>query len=70
MDQKALAFQSYLLRIWPVDNDGWPVCRYSLRPIRGGPDKVFSDPNELLAFLEHNHDGRHDDNPSPIVNDR
>lgn len=52
MDGKAALFQSYLFRIWRADNDGRPVWRYSLRPIRGGSDRVFRDPKELLAFLE------------------
>ena len=69
MNRKAAAFQSYLFRIWRADNDGQPVWRYSLRPIRGGTDKVFRNPKELLAFLERDNEISHDDSQSTAAKD-
>jgi hypothetical protein len=51
MDEKAAAYQSYLLRVWRADNDGRPVWRFTLQSTGGGPPKIFYDPDELLTFL-------------------
>lgn len=52
MDDKATAYQSYLLRVWRADNDGRPVWRFSLQPVGARSPLVFDDVNALMAFLE------------------
>ena len=49
LDQKD--YQSYLLRLWRVkeDGDSW---RASLQDVRSGKLLGFSDPEELFAYLE------------------
>lgn len=51
MDEEAVAYRAYLLRIWRADNDGRPVWRFTLQPIGPGSPEVFCSAYELLSFL-------------------
>jgi len=51
MDEKAVAYHAYLLRVWRADDGGRPVWRFTLQPIGSGPPEIFCSPYELLSFL-------------------
>jgi hypothetical protein len=45
-------YQSYLLRLWQMDNDGRPVWRMSLESTRSGETQHFKSAAEFYAFVE------------------
>ncbi|WP_420627606.1 hypothetical protein [Candidatus Leptofilum sp.] len=45
-------YQSYLLRLWVVDESGKPVQRISLQCVSNGRWQTFANLQAMCAFLE------------------
>lgn len=53
MSDQVSKYQSYLLRLWRVDEDGHQVWRASLEYPRTGERHGFATPELLLEFLRN-----------------
>ena len=52
MPEEPQAYQSYLLRLWRISNQGKAVWRASLESAQTGERRTFADLASLVAFLE------------------
>ena len=52
MSKRPLAYQSYLLRLWPVRDKGEAIWRASLESPHSGERYNFANLAELFAFLQ------------------
>ncbi len=57
-------YESYLLRLWQVRQDGKPVWRASLESTRTGMRENFADLQQAFAFLCTSLQGEQDKAPS------
>jgi len=52
MNTRPLAYLSYLLRLWPVEDGGERMWRASLESARSGQRTGFASLDDLFDFLE------------------
>lgn len=52
MSKSARVYQSYLLRLWPVEQNGERVWRASLEEVSTGSKQAFTSLEALCQYLE------------------
>jgi hypothetical protein len=52
MDSSATPYEAYLLRLWPVEQNGDVRWRASLREVGSGEQRGFENLDALCAYLE------------------